>query len=294
MVNPFREEETELLHLSSGIVADEAVSTDLLQAKEVGEKACQEFCTARLQTKSVGFSEPLKKRKVLTFGTMGKKKTTKSAGREITFKADKKLFAELILAGSTRKIQLDEMLKNNSGPLPLSISTLHGTLVKTNKATLLHHIEGSVKDPFLQKIPRSSVWVLDGMAILQQLKLRDVASFGDLAQLIFAKIVALASQYRSQEIHFVTDRSPIVSIKNSERSRRAATGSERIHIYSGMPAVPKQWSKFLANGPNKESLIELFFHEWGKYSPPSYQDITIFLAHGQVCQLFVRQTMKYL
>ena len=37
----------------------------------------------------------IEKRKVLTFGTMRKKKTTKSAGREITFKAEKKLFAEL-------------------------------------------------------------------------------------------------------------------------------------------------------------------------------------------------------
>ena len=54
-------------------------------------------------------------RKVLTFGTMGKKKVTKSAGRETKFKAGQKLFVRLILVGNARKIHLDEMLKYNLG-----------------------------------------------------------------------------------------------------------------------------------------------------------------------------------
>ena len=163
---------------------------------------------------------------------MGKKKTTKASGKERTLKADRKLFAELMLVGSTRKVQLEEMLKHHLGPFPLSISSSHGALVKTNKASLLHHLERLVKDPFVEKVPQGSVWVLDGMAILQQLKPRDVESFGDLAQLVFSKLIRLAAQYRSREIHFVTDRYPPISIKTSERSRRAESGSERIRIYS--------------------------------------------------------------
>lgn len=46
---------------------------------------------------------------------MGKEKVTKAAGREITFKADKKIFARLILVGNARKIHLDEMLQYNLG-----------------------------------------------------------------------------------------------------------------------------------------------------------------------------------
>lgn len=165
---------------------------------------------------------------------MRKKKTTKASGKERTLKADKKLFAELMLVGSTRKVPLEEMLKHHLRPLPLSISSIHGALVKTNKASLLHHLKGLVKDPFVGKVLQGSVWVLDGKAILQQLKPREnLENFGDLAQLVFGKLIRLAVQYRNREVHFVTDRYPAISIKTSERSRRAESGSKRSRIYSG-------------------------------------------------------------
>jgi hypothetical protein len=136
----------------------------------------------------------IEKRKVLTFGTMGKKKTTKSAGREITFKAEKKLFAELSRKHTKDPVRRDAELLFRAITIVTFYASRHA--YKNQQSNTAYHIEGSVKNPFLEKIHRSSVWVFDGMAILQQLKLCDVASFGDLAQLIFAKIVA--SQYRSQ------------------------------------------------------------------------------------------------
>lgn len=109
------------------------------------------------------------------------RKKNEAAGRDITFKANKKRFAELILAGSTRKIQLHEMLKYNSGALPLAISSIHGTIVKTNKANIFHHIKSLVEDPLPED---GRVSILDGMAIIQLLKLCEVASFGELAHYI--------------------------------------------------------------------------------------------------------------
>lgn len=284
MSNPFSEEETSLLQLSSGVVAETAIVNDLMTAEEEGEKLFQEFAKTRLQSNTVKFSDTLKKRKVLTFSTMGKKKVTKAAGREIAFKADKKLFAQLILVGNARKIQLDEMLKYNLGPLPLAISSLQGTLVKTNKATLLHHIETAVENALVDIIPHGSVWVLDGMVMFQQLKNREIPEkFGDLVKFILNRIIRLATQHRSTEVHFVTDCYPEMSIKNAERSRRAATGSERIHIYSRVQPVPKQWRKFLANGENKETLVAFLFEEWKKIPAALYGGVTVFLAHGQTC-----------
>ena len=106
------------------------------------------------------------------------------------------------------------MLHEIVGPFPLSISSIQGALVKNNKASLLHHLEGLVKDPFVEKVPQSSVWVLDGMAIRQQIKPRVVKGFGDLAQFVFSKLIRLAAQYRSREIHFVTGYYPPISIKD--------------------------------------------------------------------------------
>ena len=90
MVNLFSDKDLSLLQLSSVVVA-EAVAADLLAAKDEGEKLFLEFVSTRLQSYSVKFSETLKKRKVLTFGTV--RKVTKAAGREITMKAGNKLFA---------------------------------------------------------------------------------------------------------------------------------------------------------------------------------------------------------
>ena len=77
IANPFEETETALLHLSSGVVAEKDISLDLMKAKDIGEEMFRDFCKNRLQATIVGFSEPLKKRKVLTFGVMGRRKQPK-------------------------------------------------------------------------------------------------------------------------------------------------------------------------------------------------------------------------
>ena len=169
-MNPFIGNESSLVQLSSGVVAEEAVASDLLMAKAEGEKPFLQFVSTSAEC-SVKFSETLKKRNVLTFGTVRKKKVTKAAGLEITMKAGNKLFARLLLVGNVRTIQLKEMLKYNLGPVPLAISSLQGTLIKTGKATLLHYGEEAVENPLVDVIlPEGSVWVLDGMVMFQQLQ----------------------------------------------------------------------------------------------------------------------------
>ena len=66
MVNPFVGDESSLLQLSSGVVAEQAVASDLLMAKDEGEKFFLQFVSTRVQSKSVKFSETLKKRNVLS------------------------------------------------------------------------------------------------------------------------------------------------------------------------------------------------------------------------------------
>jgi hypothetical protein len=109
-------------------------------------------------------------------------------------------------------------------------------------------------------VPEGSVWVLDGMVMFQQLRNQDIPEkLGDLAIFLLTRIIRVAKQHRSNEIHFVTDRYPEISIKNAERGKRAATGSERINIYSlfqssgtsisQMARTKNAWSNFcLKNG----------------------------------------------
>ncbi len=82
----------------------------------------------------------------------------------------------------------------------------------------------------------------------------------------------------------MTNRYPEISIKNAERGKRAATGSERINIYARGQPVPKQWRKYLADGKNTECLVEFLFEEWSKCPPVAlYEGVTLFVAHGEMC-----------
>lgn len=67
-----------------------------------------------------------------------------------------------------------------------------------------------------------------------------------------------------------------------ERSRRAATGSERIRIYSRVQPVPKRCSKFMANGENKKNLIAFLFEEWKNGPAVLFQGVNVFLALGSL------------
>ena len=74
-----------------------------------------------------------------------------------------------------------------------------------------------------------------------------------------------------------------MSVTNSERGRRAATGSEIIHISSKVQSVPRQLRKFIDNGENKESLVTFLFEEWRMIPSAFYKGVTVHLAHGQTC-----------
>ena len=153
------------------------------------------------------------------------------------------------------------------------------TLVKTSKATLLHYIKEAVENPLVDVILEGSVWVLDGMVMFQQLQNRDIPEkFGDLAISLLTQIIRLARQHHSNDIHFVTDRYPEISIKNAEQGKRAETGSERISIYGREQPVPKQWRKYLADSRNKEHLVHFLFEEWSKCPVALYEGVTLFVT----------------
>ncbi len=51
----YNNDESSLLQLSSGVVAEQAVASDLLMAKDEGEKLFLQFVSTRVQSNSVKF-----------------------------------------------------------------------------------------------------------------------------------------------------------------------------------------------------------------------------------------------
>ena len=54
------------------------------------------------------------------------------------------------------------------------------------------------------------------------------------------QVIKLALKYECSHVDFVTDRYPVNSIKNLDRSRRAAGGKQIFHIYGKEQKTPKQ------------------------------------------------------
>ena len=110
----------------------------------------------------------LKKQKLKTFTSMSKAKTIKkNKGEETVIRADRNLFARMIIIAKSRQLHMQEVLQHLLGPLPSSLATSNGLSRKTNKAQLGRELEKPVQPT--SEIPSPSVYVTDGMAVVQKL-----------------------------------------------------------------------------------------------------------------------------
>ena len=80
----------------------------------------------------------MKKAKLKTFTDLNKKiKVEASKNREVALKAERRLFAQMIVIADCRNLQMSEVLAHPLGPLPWTLANPDGTLRKTNKAASL-------------------------------------------------------------------------------------------------------------------------------------------------------------
>ena len=121
------------------------------------------------------------------------------------------------------------------------------------------------------------------MALLQANHKGLPRTFGEFAEKILRLFINMALRNQSQCVHFVTHTYPEHSIKNAERKRRAAGGSQKIKISRPDQNLPKQWKKFLANSHNKQQLVRFLFEEWKKSTAQQLRGIKLIVAHDGDC-----------
>ena len=279
--NPF-EPSDELMTLSSGCVASGSVKDDLLNAEEKGKFAFASFVSNRLTSTETGFFETLPKLKLGRFGEV--KKKVSAGGRTFVIRADRNLFARLLVIGQNRQIDLRELLSFELGPVPWSLASCDGSLAKTTKSSLIELLEDDVEP--LQQLPNASVFIIDAMALLQGLT-SIPERFSALAMMTLNTILRQSGQ--CTRIDFVADQYPTVSIKNAERERRGRDGQLIVKIESPNQRCPRQWSKFLASGCNKMRLVEFFVCEWGnnQHYATMLGNRSLYVAHGELCTKIV-------
>ena len=217
-INPFLGSQQHLLCLSSGKLATPEIERDLLQAEASGEKAFRTFSSERLESDppKVKFNDPMKKMKLKTFADLAKKsKVSKAAGKEVVIKADRAVFAQMIIIAENRKLKMSDVLCHPLGPLPWALATADGSLRKNNKASFAKELQKNITPA--EEIPQPCARILDGMAMIQKIA-GDQKTFAEFADTLMS--IVLNEGTNSERIDVVFDVYNENSIKNAERVRR--------------------------------------------------------------------------
>ena len=278
--NPFEPSE-ELLSLSSGYVASESMKADLLLAKEKGATALTAFVKERLVTNSTGFFQTLPKLKLGSFRDAQKKTSVTAGDRNFIIRADRNLFARLLVIGQSRQMDLKDLLSHELGPLPWSLASSDGSLANTNKAIFSKLLENGVEcQPTLPDL--TTAVIIDAMAMLQTLVMVP-DRFSELADMVMTRILIEAGE--AARTDFVGDQYPANSIKNTERNKRGRDGEIVINITNGQQFCPRQWRKFMAKGSNKTGLLNFLAREWSQNAvyAEKIKERTLFITHGDNC-----------
>jgi CRISPR/Cas system CSM-associated protein Csm2 small subunit len=288
MQNPFTYCLQELINIASGQVAPSEVAEDLLTAYRKGCSASSHFVDERLASKNVDFVAPVKTMKLKTFSSLQRQRSQQKHVQEADqLKADKDLMTRLLIVARNRKVDIQELLTHSLSQFPCSLSTSDGSLQRTNKAALLHHMEAKFPDMLVTSVPKNGALILDGMAVIQQLADKIPATFGDLSKFIFRHIIKLSCFYAASRVDFVCD-----SIKDNERRRRSSATGCLLRALNDNQKTPNQFRKFLMSGKNKESLGAFLMMQWTKLEPEEFCDKTVYVSLNQGCfKLFPNDDM---
>ena len=141
--NPFksRDPNEPLSIIASAVKAADDIADHLLTADQKGKDALTTLIERRPQASDVDLFAPLSKAKLQTFQNLVKSKKIKAAENDIIIKADRGLFARMVVIAQHRRMNMQDVLKYPLGLLPWSIATPDGAPAKIGKATLPHILD---------------------------------------------------------------------------------------------------------------------------------------------------------
>ena len=136
-INPFTIEKQDLVCLSTGKMANEQIEKDL-EADDIVERAYRCFSRQRLESNPAKEKcfDAMKKVNLKTFAHLSRKREVqKGSTNEIVVRADRRLFAQMIVIAEKRKLTMSSVLSHPLGPPPWALASPDGSLRKTNKNT---------------------------------------------------------------------------------------------------------------------------------------------------------------
>ena len=108
--NPFEDSDS-LFCLSSGIAGCHEVEKDMFNAENIGRRRLESFIAERIETNHTDFYATIKKNNLKTFEEQKKIATLKILNNKILIRADREIFARLILIQQQRSVSLQDVLQ---------------------------------------------------------------------------------------------------------------------------------------------------------------------------------------
>ena len=137
---PFKEN-TSLIHVSSGLECGADIEADMVNTENKGEEAMCTFIANRIESAEEDLYAPIPKLMLKTFSAMKAKKSCCIKDKNLTLKADRDIFARLLVIREKRGVSLKEVLTYSLGPIPWSLATGDRGFVKTVISKLLDVME---------------------------------------------------------------------------------------------------------------------------------------------------------
>ncbi|VDI43117.1 Hypothetical predicted protein [Mytilus galloprovincialis] len=205
-----------LINISTGSHVSPEIQKSLLTAIETGDKNLRSFVNNAFSTDGKSsFYSPLSRSNLKTFADMSKKTPFRSrTGDTLHIHVDPELVFRraLTLSSSRDDVSLQKIMEHPIGPVPTSIFHDDGSMRKSVKAELLHKLEETASSvPVLPDFDKSkTVFIRDGMAIVQTFHVKKSSTFGDLANDYVAR--ALSNYHQSETVIDVFDRYDVFNL----------------------------------------------------------------------------------
>ena len=198
----------------------------------------------------MAFHDPIKRYTIKSFGC-NTKKTVLSNKKSIDVNRD--ILAKLLSISikQEKKIDFEKALTHPLSEVPLSLCNADGSMRKTNKSKLAKNILSRIIEESSDFNKIHTAFIVDFMALV-----RTMSQLPETFEELALKLVQhIPKGYH--RIDLVADCYLSNSIKDAERAKRGQ--STKILVKSTKSKIPREFSKFLANGENKTRMIELIF-----------------------------------
>ena len=263
-----------LINITTGKVATKEIENSLTQIPGKGTTILDDYLTERLVEgeKKLSFWDPQKKTTVLTFSNM--KKTLSFDKQKKLLVYPEVLFRRLFAISQQREIDLRTVLQYELAAVPPPFFNADGSMRKLVKSDLAKSLEPNCEEvrqlSSLRSGSSNSVYIIDGIAMVQSLNDTQFQTFNDLGEVVLRKLMKVLNDdtLGVSDVAVVFDRyDKENSIKSMERSRRGGGEIVSSHIISGNRVVPNYKQSLRSTG-NKAS-ISAFISKYVEENAPS-------------------------